>query len=87
MKKCKMFSVFTQPDVNTREVGRTRDKRRNYQLSIVSIVQLTYVINSDFTEANAASFVDGDTNEYDFEYDTNTVKTASQSYALNLWIR
>ena len=23
-----MVSVFTQPDVNTREVGRTRDKRR-----------------------------------------------------------
>ena len=28
MKKCKMVSVFTYPDVNTREVGRTRDKRR-----------------------------------------------------------
>ena len=28
MKKCKMVSVFTQPDVNTREVGRTRVKRR-----------------------------------------------------------
>ena len=28
MKKCKMVSVFTQPDLNTREVGRTRDKRR-----------------------------------------------------------
>ena len=28
MKKCKMVSVFTQPDVNTREVRRTRDKRR-----------------------------------------------------------
>ena len=27
MKKCKMVSAFTQPDVNTREVGRTRDKR------------------------------------------------------------
>ena len=23
-----MVSVFTKPDVNTREVGRTRDKRR-----------------------------------------------------------
>ena len=28
MKKCKMVSVFTQPDVNTWEIGRTRDKRR-----------------------------------------------------------
>ena len=28
LKKCKMVSVFTQPDVNTWEVGRTRDKRR-----------------------------------------------------------
>ena len=28
LKKCKMVSVFTWPDVNTREVGRTRDKRR-----------------------------------------------------------
>ena len=28
MEKCKMVSVFTYPDVNTREVGRTRDKRR-----------------------------------------------------------
>ena len=27
VKKCKMVSVFTKPDVNTREVGRTRDKR------------------------------------------------------------
>ena len=25
-KKCKMVSMFTQPDVNTQEVGRTRDK-------------------------------------------------------------
>ena len=28
LKKCKMVSVFAYPDVNTREVGRTRDKRR-----------------------------------------------------------
>ena len=28
LKKSKMVSVFTYPDVNTREVGRTRDKRR-----------------------------------------------------------
>ena len=28
LKKFKMVSVFTQPDVNTWEVGRTRDKRR-----------------------------------------------------------
>ena len=28
LKKCKMVSVFTEPDVNTQEVGRTRDKRR-----------------------------------------------------------
>ena len=28
MEKCKMVSVFTYPDVNTREVGRTRDKHR-----------------------------------------------------------
>ena len=28
VKKCKMVSVFTSPDVNTREVGRTRNKRR-----------------------------------------------------------
>ena len=28
VKKCKMVSVFTQPDVNTWEVGRTQDKRR-----------------------------------------------------------
>ena len=28
LKKYKMVSVFTSPDVNTREVGRTRDKRR-----------------------------------------------------------
>ena len=28
MKKCKLVSVFTKPDVNTREVGRTLDKRR-----------------------------------------------------------
>ena len=27
MKKCKIVSVFTQPDVNTREVGRTRHKQ------------------------------------------------------------
>ena len=39
------------------------------------------------TEANAASFVDGGTDEFDFGYDANTGKTASQSYALNLWIR
>ena len=26
--KCQMVSVFSQPDVNTREVGRTRDNRR-----------------------------------------------------------
>ncbi|XP_022787961.1 uncharacterized protein LOC111327910 [Stylophora pistillata] len=37
------------------------------------------------TEANAASFEDGGTNEYDFGYDANRVP--SQSYALNLWIR
>ena len=28
MKKCKMVSVFTEPDVNMQKVGRTRDKRR-----------------------------------------------------------
>ena len=28
LKKSKMVSVFTYPDVNTREVGRTRGKRR-----------------------------------------------------------
>ena len=28
LKKSKMVSVFTYPDVNTREVGRRRDKRR-----------------------------------------------------------
>ena len=28
LKKSKMVSVFTKPNVNTREVGRTRDKRR-----------------------------------------------------------
>ena len=28
LKKCKMVPVFTQSDVNTWEVGRTRDKRR-----------------------------------------------------------
>ena len=28
LKKSKMVSVFTYPDVNTREVGRTRDKLR-----------------------------------------------------------
>ena len=28
MKKCKMVSVFAYSDVNTREVGRTRDKRK-----------------------------------------------------------
>ena len=28
LKKCEMVSVFTLPDVNTWEVGRTRDKRR-----------------------------------------------------------
>ena len=28
MKKCKMVSMFTWPDVNTWEVGRTRNKRR-----------------------------------------------------------
>ena len=27
LKKCNMVSVFTLPDVNTQEVGRTRDKR------------------------------------------------------------
>ena len=27
LKKCKMVSVFTQPDVNKWEVGRTGDKR------------------------------------------------------------
>ena len=36
MKKCKMVSLFTQPDVNTREVGRTRDKRRKPRREIAN---------------------------------------------------
>ena len=50
LKKSKMVSVFTYPDVNTREVGRTRDKlrkpRRESSESRFALYELIWVVLS-----------------------------------------
>ena len=47
LKKCKMVSVFTWPDVNMREVGRTRDKRRKPRRKAETILHFFYKITNE----------------------------------------
>ena len=42
-----MVSMFTQPDVNTREVGRTRDKRGKPRREAETILHFFYKITNE----------------------------------------